>query len=209
MKPSWKPDRTWIVKKSTRIHADLSAIRDSGSHYVIAPRIVMSLNHYKALLSKINKLTVRADEDTEQEQEVGAPLSTQSNHEDENVRSLTNALLAVYHDRLGPSDWDENDYACVASIAMALDSGETSLDEILCREGVEYSKSQYIVTEAIGVFVSADVKKRNRLSRNDAQDDEMAKRHALLISALGLDKSAHPLVAVLEVGDSLWWQLMR
>ena len=78
----------------------------------------------------------------------------------------------------------------LTGMTASLDSGEVSLNEICCKERVEYSKSQYIVAEAIGIFVGKDLKRRGTLRAN---------AHAVLVSALGLDNSTHPLVAVFEV----------
>jgi hypothetical protein len=200
MGSDWDKKRSWVLKKATHLPSDLKAVNDKGQHYVIAPdKEKMTLEEYTTQLAKINHLTVRVDKDTATAEHVEFVVPKQSNHSSKSVLFLVNALLAVYHQQLGTSDWDDNDYACIASIATSLESGELTLEEFSGEEGTQYSKSQYMVAEAVGLYIGTDLKKAATLGEDEIDEND----HAVLYSALGLHNSTdHPLVDVLKVRDS-------
>jgi hypothetical protein len=176
----------------------LKAVNDKGTHYVITPTTKMKLEEYKNHLAKINHLTVRADEDTAQADHVEFLVPKQSNHSSMSVQLLVNALLAVYYQQLGTSDWDDNDYACIASIATSLESGELPLDEFTCKEGVQYTKSQYMAAEAVGLYIRTEPKQPARVGEDERNENDHP-----LYSALGLHGlTGHPLSDVLKVRNS-------
>jgi hypothetical protein len=186
-------------EKAKLLPSGLKAVNDHGTHYVIAPDEKMKLEEYKTHLAKINHLTVRADKDTAQAEHVEFVVPKQSNHSSKSVQFLVNALLTVYHQQLGTSDWDDNDYACIASIATSLESGELSLDEFSCKEGTQYTKSQYMAAEAAGFYIGTDLKKAATLGQDEIDEND----HAVIYSVMGLHNSTHhPLIDVLKVRDS-------
>jgi hypothetical protein len=191
----WPANKTWILKAATALPSGLKAVNDHGNHYIIAPNEKMKLDGYISRLAKINTLNVPY---TPPPQHVEFVVPKQSNHSSKSVLFLVNALLTVYHQKLGASDWDDNDYACIASIATSLESGELSLDELSCKEGAQDTKSQYMAAQAVGLYIGTDLKKAATLG----EDETDANDHAVLYSALGLHSSTgHPLIDVLKVRD--------
>jgi len=198
LNPKWNKKETWILKKATHLPSELKAMNDHDGHYVITPTTKMKLEEYKDHLAKIDRLTIRVDKDISPAEHVEFVVPKQSDHSSKSVQFLVNALLAVYHQQIGTSDWDDNDYACIASIATSLESGELSLDEVSCKEGHQSSKSQYMVAKAVGFYIGTDLKKAATLGEDEIDEND----HALLYSALGLHSSTHhPLIGVLKAAQ--------
>ncbi|KAH9918593.1 uncharacterized protein B0H18DRAFT_664851 [Fomitopsis serialis] len=194
MQSGFKPTSTWVLRSTTSLPTGLSAVRDGGAHYVIAPASVMPMSTYKTHLASLNHLTVRYDKLNTVQSGVEAIPRT-STHASKSVQFVANALLTVYHEQTAIPDWDANDYACVASLAMSLDSGEIQLSDVSWKEGSEETKSQYLVAQAIGAFIHAERTARAPLSEDE--HDEMPNDHAVLVSALDLDEASNPLQAVM------------
>jgi hypothetical protein len=80
-----------------------------------------------------------------------------------------------------------------------LESGELSLDEFSCKEGTQYTKSQYMAAEAAGFYIGTDLKKAATLGQDEIDEND----HAVIYSVMGLHNSTHhPLIDVLKVRDS-------
>ena len=196
MQPNFIPRTTWVLKKATPIDSRLKAVLTGGAHYVMAPSRTMKLADYKTALATLNvpgKCT-RVDQLASVTTSI-AP-ERKSTHQNKSVRFICDALATVYHDHIIIEDWDENDYAHIGQLVIALNTGEIELSDVAWSEGASVTKAQRFVAKAVRAFTKAE---RTRLQLKGDDEDaasDLANDHAVLTASLGLDDPANPLSSI-------------
>ncbi|KAF3941598.1 hypothetical protein ABW19_dt0208137 [Dactylella cylindrospora] len=189
----------WSIT-SNQIEAPLILRHDHGQHYLIEPRHRILEMTYVQHLQALNHIAQRLARE-EEEPNSNTAIPDVPTHHHKSTRFVVAALTKVYKSRLPIAGWDENDYGYIGNLAIALNSGNTTLQDVVW-SGTDDNRDFYVSKMKRMVALAVVEQMKREISEAKETDEDvmadMANDHLLLILALRLEENGNPYTAFLK-----------
>ncbi|KAI9067218.1 hypothetical protein FKP32DRAFT_1588858 [Trametes sanguinea] len=180
----WADNELWVLARNNSLGADLQAINDYGTHWLIAPTREMTLEEYKGRLADLSSKAVpysdlrdNASGFEAEELVIGdAPVFKDvSTHPVKMVRCVYEALAAVAQQHTKVQGWDENDCEYVGVLAQSLDDGKLQLSALVwdpanTTEG-GWGRERAFAARAVAEYIAQELARAEASGDDDQEAD--------------------------------------